>query len=173
MNELYEKYHNVKKVAEEIGRSTTTVANHLNIDNLKEKQKLYDERDALFYYIYNLFGQYSEEEPVSSWNLIQMQKFRNQGINYSAQLLILKYWYEVRKKPIKNAKGSIGIIPYIYNDASNYYKNQIKKMEEFKTAAMEQLEKDRITIKFNPNDYFGKKKKKKLIDLESIESGEN
>ena len=31
-----------------------------------------------------------------------------------------------------------------------------------------QLEKDRIEIKFSPSDYIGKRKKKKLINLDSI-----
>jgi len=35
-------------------------------------------------------------------------------------LKALKYWYEVKKNPLDTNRG-IGIIPYIYNQAKEYY----------------------------------------------------
>lgn len=39
---------------------------------------------------------------------------------YSGMLKALKYWYEVKKNPLDTNRG-IGIIPYIYNQAKEYY----------------------------------------------------
>lgn len=33
----------------------------------------------------------------------------------------MKYWFEVKHNDISKANGGIGIVPYIYNDAKNYY----------------------------------------------------
>ncbi len=58
---------------------------------------------------------------------------------YSGMLKALKYWYEVKKNPLDTHRG-IGIIPYIYNQAKEYYyalylsdlqNQQIKNYNEF------------------------------------------
>lgn len=51
-----------------------------------------------------------------------IKKFKDEyGYSYSGMLKSLKYFYEVKKNPIDKANGSIGIIPYVYQDAFNYY----------------------------------------------------
>jgi hypothetical protein len=87
---------------------------------------------------------------------------------YRGQLLTLKYFYEIKKNSVKKSNGSIGIIPFIYEDARCYYENQAKIVDEITQSIQRQLEKDRIEIKYNPNDYIGQKRKKKIIDLNSI-----
>ena len=169
INKKYQSCQNMAQVARELGIAATTVKKYLSEKSLKMKDQQLDDRDALWYYIYRLFGQYSEDKPVSDWNITQMQKFKAQGMSYRAQLLTLKYFYEVRHESTKKANGSIGIIPYIYQDSYNYYRNQAKKADELGAAIQKQLEKDRIEIKYNPSDYIGKKRKKKLIDLSTIE----
>lgn len=121
----------------------------------------------MFYYIYHLFGQYSEDTPVNPWNITQMQKFKNQGMPYQGQLLTLKYFFEVCGHTTEKSHGSIGIIPYAYADAERYYTQQAQRADQITKAIQKQLEQDRIEIKYNPNDYFGRKKKK-TIDLNSI-----
>lgn len=58
---------------------------------------------------------------------------------YSGMLKALKYWYEVKKNPLDINRG-IGIIPYIYKQAKEYYyalylsdlqNQQIKNYNEF------------------------------------------
>lgn len=171
INERFQECKNMSQVAKELGISPTTVKNHLNEESLAVKNKLNDDRDALWYYIYRLFGP-ADGLPVSKWNITQMQKFNAQGYNYRAQLLTLKYFYEVKGNKVKEGLKTIGIIPYIYNEASNYYKSQLKRQKEILHAIEEQLEQDRIEIKYNPSDYIGSKKKKKMIDLDSIVEGE-
>lgn len=167
INELYKSCKNMSQVAKELGISPSTVKNHLTEENLKLKDKLNDDRDALWFYIYKLFGP-DDDKPVSDWNVTQMQKFNRMGMGYRAQLLTLKWYYEVKKNPVKKEYKTIGIIPYVYDQAAFYYKKQESKAKEIAEAIEKQLEQDRIEIQYNPSDYIGTKKKKKLIDLDSV-----
>lgn len=173
INTLYKSYKNMAQVAKELGISSTTVKNHLSEENLTLKEKINDDRDALWFYIYKLFGPDSEDYPVSKWNITQMTKFNNMGINYRAQLLTLKYYYEIKGNKIQEKYHTIGLIPYIFDEAAAYYKKQEKKKQELEAAIEKQLEQDRIEIKYNPADYIGKRKKKKMIDLNSIVGDNN
>ena len=173
INILYQKYKNMSQVAKELNIAPGTVKSHLNEKSLKLKEHINDDRDALFYYIYRLFGPEPNGEPISKWNLTQMSKFNNQGIGYKAQLLTLKYFYEVEKHPVQDKYHTIGIIPFKVDAAALYYKNEARRQKEIEEAIEKQLERDRIEIKYNPSDYIGKRKKKNLIDLNSIEGGVN
>ena len=168
INDEYKNYKSMKKVAEIVGVSPATVKKYLSEDNIKLSKSINDDRDALWYCIYRLFGQYSEDKPVSDWNLTQMAKFKSQGMSYTGQLLTLKYFFEIKKNSIEKSKGSIGIIPYIYSEAALYYEKREKEQKEMAEAIKKQLEKDRLEIKYNPSDYIGRKKKKKEIDINSL-----
>ena len=56
------------------------------------------------------------------------QKYRKQlnqyeqdyEFTYSGMMKALKYWYDVKKHPLDTTKG-VGIIPYIYKEAKDYY----------------------------------------------------
>ena len=41
--------------------------------------------------------------------------------SYTGILKALKYFYEIKKNNIDKSQNGIGIVPYIYNDAFNYY----------------------------------------------------
>lgn len=168
INDLYSKTKNMSQVARELNISPSTVKKHLNEENLHLSKSQNDDRDALWYYIFRLFGQYSPDKPVSDWNITQMQKFKRQGMPYKGQLLTLKYFYEIKKNSTEKAKGSIGIIPFIYEEAKYYYETQAKKMDEITSSIQKQLEQDRIEIKYNPSDYIGVKKKKQMIDINQL-----
>lgn len=168
INEKYKSCKNMAQVAKELGISPTTVKNHLSEENLKLKERVNDDRDALWFYIHRLFGPDTDGRPVSEWNVTQMMKFNRQGMGYKSQLLTLKWFYEVEKNPIQEKYKTIGIIPYVYDKAALYYKTQEKKRIEVEEAIEKQLEQDRIEIKYNPSDYIGAKKKKKMIDLDQI-----
>lgn len=168
INNLYLKCKNMAEVARQLNISTITVKNHLSKENLNLSKQQNDDRDALWYYIYRLFGQATEEKPVSDWNITQMMKFKKQGMPYRGQLLTLKYFYEVKKNSIKKANGSIGIIPFVYDEAKQYYAKLEQKQKEIGEMIQRQLEKDRIEIKYSPSDYIGKKKRKKPINLDTV-----
>lgn len=167
INCKYQELKNISKVAKELNISSGAVRSHLNEESLKIKDSLNDDRDALFFYIYRLFGQYSEEQPVNPWNIVQMQKFKNQGMPYKGQLLTLKYFFEILHNPIEKSRGSIGIIPYKFSDAELYYKKEAARAREFDLAIQKQLAQDRLEIKFNPSQYINPKKKK-TIDLNTL-----
>ena len=168
INQRYSECKNMAQVARELGTAPTTVKKYLTEENLQLKQTESDDRDALWYYIFRLFGEYSEDKPVSDWNITQMQKFRKQGMPYRGQLLTLQYFYDIRKNSKDRSNGSIGIIPFVYDEARLYYEKQAKKADEIGRAIQKQLEQDRIEIKYNPSDYIGKKTRRKLIDLNEI-----
>ena len=109
INDEYAICKNMSAVAKKLGISATTVKKYLNKENLELIKKQNDDRDALWYYIYRLFGQVSEDKPVSDWNITQMERFKSQGMPYRGQLLTLKYFYEVKKNSIKKSNGSIGM----------------------------------------------------------------
>lgn len=97
-----------------------------------------------------------------------MQKYKAKGYPYRGQLLTLKYFYEVERHPIKEEYKTIGIIEYVYERARQYYHNQAKKADEIGEAIERQLQKDRLEIKYDPKNYFNPKKKKKMIDLNTL-----
>lgn len=61
------------------------------------------------------------------------------GYTYSGIHKALVYFYEVKGNPVEKANGGIGIVPYVYSDAYNYYysiwaaqqKNELKAIEEY------------------------------------------
>ena len=52
----------------------------------------------------------------------QIRDFRQEyNYTYSGMLKTLYWWFEIRGNSIEQAQGGIGIIPYVYNDACQYY----------------------------------------------------
>lgn len=169
INEEYAKNRSLTQTGKIFGVSTSTVKKYLSKDNLLLKKQENDDKDALWYYIYRLFGLESEEQPVSNWNIIQMMRFREQGMPYRGQLLTLKYFYEVKHNPVKKSNKSIGIIPWVWNESKMYYEKQAQHQKEIGEIIQKQLEKDRMEIKYKPRYYVGARKKhKKQIDLNTI-----
>ena len=85
--------------------------------------------------------------------------------SYSGIARTLIYFYEIKKNPVDKSNGSIGIVPYIYNEAYNYYlalfnAQKVNNNVEYKTSVKE------ITI--HAPKY--KKKLPKLFDLDFEES---
>ena len=170
INQRYQECGNMAQVARELNVSVAAVRNHLSEESKEKSKKLYDDRDALFFYIYRKFGAEDEENPVSEWNLIQMNKFREQGMPYRGQLLTLKYYYDIKHHKVKDEYKTIGIIPYIWAEAAAYYKKQEKLQEQISKEIEEQLARDRVEISFKPSDYMKKnRRKKKKIDIKNWE----
>ena len=79
----------------------------------KDKNDFYD-------YIKELYG--------SDYNFVAISKqaeryIKQYNFTYSGMLKTLKWFYEVKGGDKESANGRIGIIPYIYKDAYNYYHN--------------------------------------------------
>ena len=62
------------------------------------------------------------------------------GFTYSGILKSLIYWYDIKENTLDRASGRIGIVPYIYDDAREYYfalylanqRNENKDLSKFK-----------------------------------------
>lgn len=54
----------------------------------------------------------------------QIKRMREEyNYSYTGILKSLVYFYEIKRNSIEKANGGIGIVPYIYEDARNYYYN--------------------------------------------------
>lgn len=67
------------------------------------------------------------------------------GYTYSGMHKALIYFYEIKGNSIEKANGGIGIIPYVYQDAYNYYyslwlANEANKEKEIKDYVPLQIE---------------------------------
>lgn len=104
-------------------------------ENNKQKQEV-DDKIKLNEYIMNLFN----FEYVTPRIQKQIQKYIEEyHYTYSGIHKALVYWFDVKHNSVEAAKESIGIVPYIYQDAYNYYyavwlaqeANKDKKVADF------------------------------------------
>lgn len=164
INNFFSFSLNMAETAREFNISNATVKKYLNEENLLAAAAQKEDRSKLIDYIENLFN-----EPISQWNLIQISKFKNKGINYKAQLLTLKYWFEIQNNPIEKAKGSIGIIPYQVSYARTYYLDKVHRHKLNQEKLRKQKENEHIIVTHTPGDYFvPPNRQKQLIDLDSL-----
>ena len=104
------------------------------------------DRELLFEYCCALWGLKAPGPTISS----QAKNFRKKGYTYKGMIYSLKYFYEVKKNDVGKYKGSetIGIIPYVYQDAEKYYYElaQTKKAvtEDLKTQIKKEIQTIRI-----------------------------
>lgn len=79
-----------------------------------------EELTKLIEYTKQLLGKEYNEEKVKK----QIKDCKNRlGFSYSGMLKSLVYFYEVKGNSKDRANGGIGIVPFIYNEAYNYYLN--------------------------------------------------
>ena len=65
----------------------------------------------------------------------QINQFvKDYRFSYTGILKSLKYFYEVQKKPFDKKMQSIGIVPYVYQNAYNYYYTLWLASQQDKTA---------------------------------------
>lgn len=109
---------------------------HEECFNNAEKNKSQEEKDkeALENYIMKLFGDNYITPRIRS----QIKQFREEyNYTYSGIHKALIYFFEIKKNSIEKANNGIGIVPYVYKDAYNYYyaiweaqqKNEAKLVE--------------------------------------------
>lgn len=81
---------------------------------------LQDEKDRneLYDYIKALFNTNTVDLRIHK----QIKKFKDEyEYTYSGMRKALVYFYEIKGNPIEKANGGIGIIPYVYRKAYEYY----------------------------------------------------
>lgn len=102
-------------------------------DKVKQEQK---DREELEKYIIELFKISYVDAKIQK----QIKKYVEENhYTYSGILKSLKYFYEIKGNDIEKANGGIGIVPYVYQNAFNYYyslwqaqqRNEDKNIEEY------------------------------------------
>lgn len=101
---------------------------------------------------------------------IRENKFTNKGIYFT-----LKYFYEVKKNPWSKANGSLGIVPYVYKDATEYWTDLEWKKRGFMKAIEEQIfeRANRDVIRFKRPTINKKKEKYNLDNIEGAEENDS
>lgn len=106
-----------------------------------EKDKAEKDLRLLEKYICNLF----ELEFVSPRirrqinTMVSTYNFTHSGI-----LGTLKYWFEIKDESLKKANGGIGIVPYVYNDAAEYF--QMLERSHFVNKDVDEIERNIINV---------------------------
>lgn len=96
-------------------------------------------------------------------NMISQYNFTHSGILGS-----LKYWFEVKDGSIEKSNNGIGIVPYIYQDASTYYESLFHAHQA--NRGIEKIEMEETVVKITPPKR--NVKRLKMIDLDYLEEGE-
>ena len=113
-------------------------AEKFHIEKTQEEKDL----EALENYIMKLFN----ESYINARVRKQIKDYRQEyNYTYSGMLKTLIFWFEVKGNSIDKANGGIGIIPYIYKQAHDYYyslylaklANEDKNIEEYKPKIKE------------------------------------
>lgn len=77
----------------------------------------------------------------------QIKNFQNDyGYSYSGITKTLKYFYQIKGNSTEKAKGSISIVPYVYQDAYNYFYNLYTIQQKNQSAEIVEKEKE-VAIK--------------------------
>lgn len=117
---------------------------HLECHTKNQEQRSQEDLDkeALEKYIMKLFN----EDYVNARIRKQINDFMSKyNYTYSGIHRSLEYFYEVKGNSLDKANGGIGIVPFVYQDAYNYYyslwlakeKNKLKNIEEFVPKTVE------------------------------------
>ena len=103
-----------------------------------------EERDKLV--LTNYIKQLFNIDSLSAKITKQIQDYHdNKAYTYSGIYKSLVWFYQIKGHPIEKANGGIGIVPYVYEDARNYYtamwlaqqQNKAKPIEQWKPNVVE------------------------------------
>lgn len=126
---------------------------HAACDQQANANKTQEEKDyeALVEYIKQLFGTPNPRV----WK--QLKEFKDvYNYTYSGMLKTLIWWFEIKHADIEKANGGIGIIPYVYDQALQYYyalylaqiANEDKDIEHYQVRVREFfIEEPKVTLK--------------------------
>jgi len=103
-------------------------------------------REEIFRYTKELFKEHYSKIKIES----SLNKMMQAGTySYSGILKALKYWYDVKKGDISKSNYSLGIIPYIYRQAYDYYYAIWSARQNNADKDIEQFKPKTIVIKIN------------------------
>lgn len=97
----------------------------------------------------------------------QLSTFVSQkNYSYKNIKLTLKYWYEVKKQSREKAGEGIGIVPYIYDEAVNYFKELENKQKNQSLEIQKYIEKEKTREHITITTTSGKPNKNKVNKYE-------
>jgi hypothetical protein len=115
---------------------------------------------ALETYIKELF----QISTISAKIKKQIQSFKQKyNYTYSGMLKTLTWWFNIKQNSIEKANNGIGIIPYVYQDAQNYYYSLYLAEIQNMQITQEQLKMNIIEVEIEPPQV--KRKEPKLFNL--------
>lgn len=129
----------------------------------KEDKELIDseERAKLHETICKIFNYTSPGPRIHT----QIAKFQKElGYSYDEIKKALEYFYIIQNGDTKKSKGGIGIVPYVMDDALNYF-NRLDQKRAIIAAGAKQLQNDITTLQVSKAE---KTKIRPMIDLDSI-----
>lgn len=74
----------------------------------------------------------------------------NKAYTYSGIYKSLVWFYQIKKNSIDRANGGIGIVPYVYEDARNYYAAMWQAQQQNKAKPIEQWKPQVIEVHIPP-----------------------
>lgn len=140
---------------------------HINAQSKKSQEE--QDLEALEEYILKLL----QLENITPRVRKQINDFKAQyNYTYTGMRKALVYFYEVKGNNTEKANGGIGIIPYIYNDAYNYYYSIWVANQTNDAKLVEQYQPQERVIKIPPPKRVEKKRKLfSFLDEEEDASG--
>lgn len=123
---------------------------------------LQQQREELTDYICRLFSLKSPGPRIYT----QIKNFLERYPNYTYKGIkqALEFFYEIQKKPIEKANQGIGIVPYVYDSAQEYFNNIIMRQERVATEISSALSVATQEVKIKRPE----KKKKNLYNIENL-----
>lgn len=141
---------------------------HLTCSELEAKREKTD-AEKLDDYIMKLFN-YDYVPPRAKKqinNFIQEYNY-----TYSGMLKALIYFYEIKGGSVEEAHGGVGIIPFIYQDAYNYYYNLWLANQKNQNKELNKYIPQTIEIKIPvPQRKIEKRKLFSFLDEEEVTDG--
>lgn len=141
---------------------------HKECQQIEDSREL-TEQEKLDKYIMKLFKTDYVHQRVKR----QISNFMSEyNYSYSGIRKSLVYWYEVKKQPVDKANGGIGIVPYIYKDAYNYYYMLWEAQQKNLSKDIESYKPEEIVIRAPaPQRNIKKRKLFTFLDEEEEEEG--
>lgn len=130
----------------------------------EEARKKYGEMDdgqKLSLYICNLYG-YSKLPARVKIQINQMKK--EHGYTDSGILKTLQYFFDFKGGSVSRGNGGVGIVPYIYEDAKEFYYKMYRAQEQNKGKNFKEMVEKTQEIKIKKP-----KRRQKKIKLFSME----
>lgn len=98
----------------------------------------------------------------------QMTNFTKKGMKPKGMYLSIRFFYEVKKTSQEDeSNGGIGIVPYVYEEAGQYWLSQKQKQEDVLAAIDKQIEekKNREVVRVIKKNNTRKKDKYNLDEI--------